>query len=673
MGIMQCHFTTFLDARKVFLCLLISIFSAVPAHAEDDAIDLGEVVVRSERGAELDETAASTVIIPEKDTPLAETPIQVLEQAVGVHVRRYGGVDDFSALSLRGSSPTQVQIYLDDVPLITAQGSIADLGLIPLSALAGVEVYRGGSPGTLPESSIGGVVVFKSKPKPEKFEWTLDGGYGSFGTLKLGTMQTQAIGNASYLFAYEHFRSKGDFTYVDNNGTTFNTADDRIVRRQNNSFAQNALFSKVSYDHPAGWNISFIDSFLQKGQGIPGLGTRTSLTAHLDTWRNLSALTVTVPNLGTEVLTGKFNVFFDYLNSEFSDPNGDIGLGPQVNDDDTYRFGEMAKFIWRAGNHQRISGMVAHRGEYYVPHVSVGALLAGGRSRRHALNAGLEDEITLFDERLILVPSVRLENVFNHLADPTATTNTSRDHQISAKLGIKVRLVDQLYFKGNVYRGFRQPTFTELFGDRGVLIGNPQLAAEEALNFDAGLAYTMPETDWMTGGSVEATYFRNDISNLIQFLQTSQFTAKAFNLNNAVINGIEAVARATFVDRLTVAGNYTWQRAKDTSGTVTDGSFLPGRPVHELAAQLIWREQWMDELATSLTAEYRYMSDMYLDTQNLLKVTDRSIVTAGLSITLFDHVTTSFTARNITNDRTVDTIGYPLPGRSYWGSVTVKL
>ena len=66
MGIMRCPFKTFLDARKVFLFLLVIIFSAVPAYAEDEAIDLGEVVVQSAPGAELDETAASTVIVPER-------------------------------------------------------------------------------------------------------------------------------------------------------------------------------------------------------------------------------------------------------------------------------------------------------------------------------------------------------------------------------------------------------------------------------------------------------------------------------------------------------------------------------------------------------------------------------------------------------------------------------
>lgn len=667
--------------RKYLLFFIILLLPAMAVAEEAarpepvEAVDLGEVVVRSEREASRDRTSAATVIVPEEDAPLATTTVQLLEQTVGVHVKRFGGVDDFSALSLRGSTPSQVQIYLDDVPLVTAQGTLTDLNLIPMSALDSVEVYRGGAPGTLPDSAVGGVVMLISKDRPDEFEWNINAGYGSFQTFRAGVSQAQPIGNFSYRFAYDYFRSEGDFTYLDNNGTTFNTNDDREVKRQNNAFVQNALFAKFAYDHPHGWRIEFIDSFFNKGQGIPGLGSRQSLDAHLTTWRNIAAINAEVPHMGTEHLDGTFNAFFDYGNSQFDDPLGEIGLGPQANDDDTYRFGEMAKLAYRWGSHQLISGMVAHRSEYYVPHVTQGAMTAGSRSDRHSINVGLEDEIYLWGERLVVVPSVRLENVFNHLRDDTTNfSNDSSDHQLSAKLGVKLKIVGGLSFRGNAYRGFRQPTFTELFGDRGALVGNPDLVPEEAINLDAGLVYRFEDNGWLEGARVEATYFRNDIDNLIQFLQTSQFNAKAFNLSHAVINGVELVARATFLDRLSVATNYTWQRAKDVSSNqTTAGKFLPGRPQHELGAMLIWRERWHDAFSTSLTAEYHYMSDMFLDTQNLLEVKDRSIITAGLGMTFFDRVTARFTARNISNDQTVDAVGYPLPGRSYWGAVEVKL
>src|SRR5262245_40466484 len=42
-----------------------------------------------------------------------ETATSVLAQAVGVQVRRFGGLGAFSTLSIRGSNPNQVRFYLD--------------------------------------------------------------------------------------------------------------------------------------------------------------------------------------------------------------------------------------------------------------------------------------------------------------------------------------------------------------------------------------------------------------------------------------------------------------------------------------------------------------------------------------------------------------------------------
>jgi iron complex outermembrane receptor protein len=659
---------------KVFSLLFIFLIVPCAVFAGDDTVDIGEVVVQSEVEPTIDETSSAMVVEPKKDAPLANTVVQLLEQTAGVNVRRFNGIDDFSALSLRGSTSSQVQIYLDDVPLVTAQGTLTDLNIIPMDALAGVEIYRGGSPGTLPESSIGGVVILKSKPKPEEFEWTVNAGYGSFGTIRLGVGQAQAIGPFSYRFTYDRFQSDGDFTYTDDNGTTFNKADDQKVKRQNNAFQQNAFFSKFTYDISEDFRLEFVDSFLQKGQGVPGLGSRQSLNAHLTAWRNIAAINLNKKHLFTQNLDGRLNVFFDYLNSLFDDPRGEIGLGPQSNDDKTYRFGESGWLSYAWGRYQIIKFLLAHRSEFYVPHTVVGAMTAGSRSHRHSISTGLEDEINLWGERILLVPSIRFESTFNNLSDEAADSeNDANDYQISAKLGVKAKLAGDFYFKGNAYRGFRQPTFTELFGDRGALIGNPELKPEKALNFDAGFVYRFPDLDLFTGGCAEVAYFENHIDNLIQFLQTSQFTAKAQNLNNAVIRGVEASTRATFLDRLSLALHYTWQQAKDTSDTVTRGKFLPGRPQHQLGAMLVWREKWIEDFATAVTAQVHYDSGIFLDTQNLLEVKDRAILTAGISFDLFERVTASFTARNITDDQTVDAVGYPLPGRSYWGEIKVKL
>src|SRR5438093_12406310 len=76
-----------------------------PALARDLALRPGFAAVYR-----LDETPSPT-----------ETAAEILAQAVGVHVRQFGGLNAYSAVSVRGSDATQVAVYLDGVPLHQAQ------------------------------------------------------------------------------------------------------------------------------------------------------------------------------------------------------------------------------------------------------------------------------------------------------------------------------------------------------------------------------------------------------------------------------------------------------------------------------------------------------------------------------------------------------------------------
>src|SRR5262245_23126458 len=49
------------------------------------------------------------------------TTADLLAGGVGVHVRQFGGLGAFSAVSIRGSAASQVAFYLDGVPLNQAQ------------------------------------------------------------------------------------------------------------------------------------------------------------------------------------------------------------------------------------------------------------------------------------------------------------------------------------------------------------------------------------------------------------------------------------------------------------------------------------------------------------------------------------------------------------------------
>lgn len=664
--------------RGVFLALLLIISPAVYA---DESVDLGTVVVEDTEAREtpkLDRTAAATIIIPDKSSDLAPTVPQLLEQSAGVHIKRYGGLDDFSAISLRGSSASQVQIYLDDIPIATSQGEPIDLSIVPLSTVGSIEVYRGGSPGSVPDSTAGGVVVIHSKKRPDKTEAVLRNTGGSFATYKGTASITQPFKKFSYVAAYERFQSEGDFTYLDNKGTTFNKSDDEMVTRKNNDFASNSLFTKLMFDASEKLGISLSNIFFNKDQGIPGVGNRQSLNARLETWRDMVSVS---GDKEWSKLNGHADLYFDFLNNQFRDPQAEIGLGVQDNDDNTYRFGANLRTAYNLGAHQQLRGFVSERTEFFLPKNRAAAPEDGAHSHRSTVSVGAEDEVSVFKERLSIVPSLRFANVFNYLSndDPSVAaagnaTNRKSYHQLSAKVGMSFRIADEFYFKGNFYRGFRNPTFSELFGDRGTIVGNPSLSPEEAINFDAGFSFYHGTKDSPLKLNAEVAYFRSHLDDLIQFMQTSQYTIRAENIGRALIQGVEVSANISWKDGLSSYASYTFQDAKDiSSSSATNGKYLPGRPRNELAFGAAWNEDWFKWFATKLFGDIHYMSGNYLDTQNLLSVNHRSLISTGVSAIFVKNITLSFVVRNLIDDRIEDLVGFPLPGRSYWATAELKI
>src|SRR3989338_7101603 len=141
----------------LFWILIFGFWISSHAWAEDSAQINIRVEERPE--AKLTTTAAAEVIIPKKITGFAQTVPQILERAAGVHLSSYGGLDDFSAISIRGSTSDQVLIYLDGVLLNSAQGQMVDLSFIPLDVVESIEIYRGGSPGKIVDSTPGGAIT----------------------------------------------------------------------------------------------------------------------------------------------------------------------------------------------------------------------------------------------------------------------------------------------------------------------------------------------------------------------------------------------------------------------------------------------------------------------------------------------------------------------------------
>jgi iron complex outermembrane receptor protein len=624
-----------------------------------------------------DTSTFATVVDTREATSRVDSVADVLAESVGVQVRRFGGLGAFSTVSIRGSTPNQVEVYLDNVRLNQANIGLVDLGDLPLDNVERIEIYRGFAPLQLGAGSIGGAVRLVTRQIAGETSNSVSASYGSFDTRKFTLYRSQGFDTLGYLVLFNYTGSDGDFAFLDDNGTPFNTFDDMVTTRKNNDF-QSFNVNAKGEARLAGWTVTLSDDFFTKDQGVPGQSSLESVNANLDVWRNVATLQLERKSFPWAATDIGLQLAHTWQREDFKDPLGEIGTGVQDDENTAHTFSAQSLLTFYAGQWNQIIGVLLEwRYETFrtvdnLPRLRGEPADAGPLQRRANLLVALQDEILLFDERLVLRPLLRYQFVESNFgAQPTFGTvaldadRNEHDHLFSPSLGVKFKLTSWLDLKGNVGRFERVPTLFELFGDRGTTLGNPDLTTESSINWDMGFVLELPRYGWLDRVFFEYAYFTSYADDLIVFVQNSQATARALNIGAAEIRGHELSWSATALQHVRLYGNYTFQDAEDTSETFSRGNALPGRPRHELHQAF--------ELFTDLgklVYEFDYIAKNFLDRANAFVVDSRALHNVRVIMLPFGtRLKLTFEVKNLTDKQVEDFRGFPLPGRSFFGTV----
>ncbi len=198
---------------------LVQLFGPFALSQEEQP--LGEITVREEEesangknvGAAYD-SIAFTAVITSKDLEGRRTNLsEVLQKSVGVQIRRYGGLDDFATVSIRGSTSEQVAVYLDGIRLNQGVGRGVNISTIPTDQIERIEIYKGAAPAWFDSSTIGGVVNVITKKAGQKRNTRLIQSFGSFTTYEGTLLHSERRGPVSYQIGYTYGRSAGDFKF----------------------------------------------------------------------------------------------------------------------------------------------------------------------------------------------------------------------------------------------------------------------------------------------------------------------------------------------------------------------------------------------------------------------------------------------------------------------------
>jgi len=605
---------------------------------------------------------------------------EVLSETVGLSINRFGGLGDFSAISIRGSSSEQVLVYLDGFLMNGAQGGGADLARIPLSQIEAIEIYRGSAPIAFGQSGIGGIVHIRTKAatlengsstRGRSRELAYQVQYGSFNTSRLNTTYTGKLGKlgkTSLLIGLNQERSDNDFEFLDDKGTQFNPTDDRIVKRKNSRFESLNLLTKIGRSFGEKNRLSLDYHFLDTEKGVPGLGSFQSEQAAFNTQAHRARVGFEGDAVSEGPLNLKLALLYATKNEAFQDRLGEIGIANQDNENKTDAAEARLNADRPIGGFQTFNALLQFRQERFRPFDRLLATQTS-TSRRKTLSIGLEDRIALFQKRLYLSPGLLYDDIDNRFQGDTFLSGIGQpspthheDRFLSRRIGFLVQLSPPLSLRANIGRYFRAPNFFELFGDRGGTLGNPELRVEAGLNRDIGLHYRRRAKGLVRTLNLQAAYFHNVVDDQILFVQTSQRTSRAENIGRAETIGQELAGKIELGSHLRLDANYTHQRAVNKSDIPSQrGKILPGRPVHALSGKAE-----LYSARGALFYRYDYTAENFLDRVNQRVAAARHIHNLGFSIKGQSAWTLSLEVKNLSDNRIEDVFGFPLPGRAYF-------
>ena len=558
---------------------------------------------------------------------------EILSGKVGIHVRRFGGFEASSSVSIRGVSSKGVLVLIDDVPLNGIGSTGVDLSTLPLVGFDKIEIFRGGGGAFYGDSALGGAINLVTSGADKKINHS-SLSLGSFGLISAKSLFSSRNGKEDILFALESTGSRGDFSFLNDNGTSLDKSDDFPDKRKNNeSEATGGLF-KVSTESDNHVKTSVVSEFYHSRKGIPGLVTFPTPDARQVDKRVFVQALIEKENVAP-LINGVFRMFFRHDGLDYEDKLGQ-GTGSPI---DTHRadnlFGVATKMT-------RIDpdgfGSLQMELELADDRYQLKGDSNRGRSR---FSFSLSKDRTSKDNRLTFQGAGRIDAIEGF--SPRATF----------RMGASLQSSQNIEFRANIGNSFRTPGFDELFDNRGFIIGNHNLVPEKGYDMDCGVLYRNKNS--YLGFSL----FHNRLKDQIVYELTSGHRFKPFNVGKSNLSGIEISAERKF-DDLSISGNYTFLDARNKSDdALTFNKQLPSRPKHELFVSAAY-----DKYPFVIASDLNYSSGNYVTFANTTRLKSRFC--ADLR-TIYSNNNWSFTAevRNLFDNNLVDIRGFPLPGRFY--------
>jgi len=622
-----------------------------------------------------DLTASASVVRPGDGPRVGADLATLLTDVPGANLTRRGGLGSFATLSLRGSNPDEVRVYIDGVPINQAAGGAVDLSTLPIGDVERIEVYRGATPIAFGESALGGVVSISTRA-PAADGLTGQAGLGSFGT-RFGDVTASWVAGPLRLYAGGHaIVAAGDYPVEPVASTVPSPGS-----RQNNDLTQldGTLRAVLALPGRRELRLGFLG--FTRDQGLPAEEMYRSVAARAQSTRTvLHAGYESRSDLGASSRL-RAVVFASSTRDRFLDPLAEIGGVPAATNDVTRSLGFSATAHKFVGEDARLATVLEGRVETYRPRNDASpGMPAGYPADREVGTVGLELDLRVAPLDLHVIPSGRLEAARDVRSgrDETFGTDLPTSAPVARawpvlRFGLLRRIGSDLVVRASAGRYQRIPSFLELYGYNRGFVGNAGLRPERGLNLDAGFALCRA----LASGelSLSGALFGARAEDLISW-ETYSYRTRAENVSEARVLGAEGEVRAR-AGRLETTGQITLTDARDEGELASRrGRQLAHHPRYRGYLRVSWRQplRLAGGPAVSLYADADGTAGNSWTTSAYGALPPRLLGGAGLAVELprwSSRIAAS--VYNLLDARAHDFPGYPLPGRSYIVTVAMNL
>jgi len=215
----------------------------------------------------------------------------------------------------------------------------------------------------------------------------------------------------------------------------------------------------------------------------------------------------------------------------------------------------------------------------------------------------------------------------------------------------------------SVATGFSPPSSQDkIFGN------NPNLEPIENLGWDAGIEQRFWEGRVLIG----ATYFHNDLSNVIGF----NGLFETFNLGSAITQGVETEIKVTPIPDLTFTATYTYLDTEKTSAldiNQPEGSRLPRRPRNEayVSASYLWCKKFRTTIEAKFVNAREDINPVNFGGPNI-DVEDYAVVNLVAEYEVNSHFSIFGRIENLGDEQYAEVFEFPNLGRAVYGGFKMQ-